>query len=209
MHLRFGLDGPNAAIGNKHSLRLPAAISLLIVALMLSGCSKGAGGSSMNLKWPGVAQKEMPVKSSYAFGVTKTFTDINNNISSAPSYRVYAANYDLDAANFAVTMNKPLASDDQIRVTFSLVGDQGGNEKSPLKAGDYSAKADKFMKVEDASIVTRKDGKDDTLWLERGALAGNVKVTSVSGDSVTGEADLTDGQSAIKGPFTAKILVRK
>jgi hypothetical protein len=163
----------------------------------------------MKLKWPGVDQKEMPVKSSYAFGITKTFTDVNNKITTAPSYRVYAANYDLDAANFAVTMNKPLVSDDQIRVTFSLVGDQGGNEKSPLKAGDYAAKADKFMKVEDASIVTRKDGKDDTLWLERSALAGNVKVASVSGDTVTGEADLTDGKSAIKGPFTAKILPRK
>jgi hypothetical protein len=190
------------------SLRLPATISFLIVALLLSACGK-AGPSSMALKWPGVDQKEMPVKSSYAFGVTKSFTDINNKITTAPSYRVYAASYDLDAANFAVTMNKPLASDDQIRVTFSLVGDQGGNEKSPLKAGDYAAKADKFMKVEDASIVTRKDGKDDTLWLDRSALTGTAKVTSVSGDSVTGEVDLTDGQSAIKGPFTAKILVRK
>jgi len=176
---------------------------------MLSGCSKGGGANSMNLKWPGVNQKEMPVKSSYAFGVTKTFTDINNKITTAPSYRVYAASYDLDAANFSQTMDKPLASDDQIRVTFSLVGDQGGNEKTPLKAGDYSAKADKFMKVETAGIVTRKDGKDDTFWLDRSALTGNVKVTSVSGDSASGEVDLSDGKSAIKGPFTAKILLRK
>ena len=209
MHPLLRSNGPDAASGNKHSLRLPAAISFLVFALMLTGCSKGAGASSMKLKWPGVDQKEMPVKSSYAFGVTKTFTDINNKISTAPSYRVYAASYDLDAANFAQTMNKPLASDDQIRVTFSLVGDQGGTEKSPLKAGDYLAKADKFMKVEDASITTRKDGKDDTLWLDRSALTGTVNVTSASGDSVTGEADLTDGRSAFKGPFTAKILVRK
>ena len=208
MHPLLKSNGLYPASGYKHSLRLSAAISFLIVALMLSACGK-AGPSSMNLKWPGMAQKEMPVKSSYAYGVTKSFTDINNKISTAPSYRVYAASYDLDAANFSQTMDKPLASDDQIRVTFSLVGDQGGTEKTPLKAGDYSAKADKFMKVESAGIVTRKDGKDDTLWLDRSALAGNVKVTSVAGDSVTGEADLTDGQSAIKGPFTAKILVRK
>jgi hypothetical protein len=179
-----------------------------MVALLLSGCGK-AGPSSMKLKWPGVGEKEMPVKSSFAFGVTKSFTDINNKITTAPSYRVYAASYDLDAANFSQTMDKPLASDDQIRVTFSLVGDQGGTEKTPLKPGDYSAKADKFMKAETAGIVTRKDGKDDTLWLDRSALAGTVKVTSVSGDSVTGEADLSDGRSAIKGPFTTKILVRK
>lgn len=151
----------------------------------------------------------MPVKSSYAFGVTKSFTDINNKMTTAPSYRVYAASYDLDSGNFAQTMDRPLPSDDQIRVTFSLVGDQGGNEKSPMKAGDYSAKADKFMKVEDASIVTRQGGKDNTLWLDRSKLSGNVKVKSVSGDTMTGEADLTDGQSAIKGAFTAKILLRK
>jgi hypothetical protein len=96
-----------------------------------------------------------------------------------------------------------------MRITFSLVGEQGGNEKSPLKPGDYSAKADKFMKVETAGIVTRKDGKDDVLWFDRSGLTGNVKVTAVSGDSITGEADITDGQSAIKGPFIAKVLVRK
>jgi hypothetical protein len=177
--------------------------------ILPAGCGKGAGGSSMKLKWPGVNEKEMPVKSSYAFGVTKTFTDVNQKISTAPSYRVYAASYDLDAGNFAQTMNKPLATDDQIRITFSLVGDQGGNEKSPLKTGDYSAKADKFMKVEDVGIVTRKDGKDDTLWFERGAINGTVKVTSVSDGTVAGDVDLTSGDSAIKGPFTAKVLVRK
>lgn len=198
----------NAAVGNKPPLRL-AATSFLIVALMFSSCSKGGGANSLNLKWPGINQKEMPVKSSYAYGVTKTFTDINNKISTAPSYRVYAASYDLDVANFSQTMDRPLASDDQMRVTFSLVGEQGGNEKTPVKAGDYSAKADKFMKVETAGIITRKDGKDDTLWLDRSALNGTAKVTSVSGDSISGEVDLTDGQSAIKGPFTAKILVRK
>ena len=188
---------------------LIATILLLALFAVLTGCSKSAGGNSMNLKWPGVSQKEMPVKSSYAFGVTKTFTDINQKISTAPSYQVFAANYDLDAATFGQSLNKPLASDDQMRVTFSLVGDEGGNEKSPLKAGEYSAKADKFMKVEAAGIVTRKDGKDNTLWLDRSSLTGAVKVTSVSGDSISGDADLTAGESAIKGAFTAKILVRK
>ena len=178
---------------NRHYTHLGVAITCLMLVGLLSGCGK-TGSNSMSLKWPGVDRKEMPVKSSYAFGVTKTFTDINNKMTTAPSYRVYAASYDLDSGNFAQTMDKPLPSDDQIRVTFSLVGDQGGNEKSPLKAGDYSAKADKFMKVEDASIVTRKDGKDNTLWLDRSKLSGNVKVASVSGDTMTGEADLTDGE---------------
>lgn len=194
---------------NQYPLQSSVVLFFLILALLPAGCGKSAGANSMKLKWPGMDNKEMPVKSSYAYAVTKTFTDINNNITTAPSYRVYAASYDLDAGNFSQTMDKPLASDDQVRITFSLIGDQGGNEKTPLKAGDYSAKADRFMKAETAGIVTRKDGKDDTLWLDRSALTGNVKVTSVTADTIIGEADLTDGKSAIKGPFAAKILIRK
>ena len=200
---------PGFARVNFPNLHLVATISLLALFVVLTGCSKSAGGNSMNLKWPGMNQKEMPVKSSYAFAVTKTFTDINQKISTAPSYQVFAANYDLDATTFGLTLNKPLAADDQLRVTLSLVGDEGGNEKSPLKAGDYSAKADKFMKVEAVGIVTRKDGKDNTLWLDRSTLTGTVKVTSASAEAVSGDVDLNAGESAIKGSFTAKILVRK
>ena len=181
---------------------------LITLALVVGGCGK-AGGGSMELKSPATGDKEMPVKSGYAFSVTKTFTDTANQITTAPSYRVYAANYDLDAGNFALTLDKPLTSDEQVRVVFSLVGDQGGNEKTAAKAGTYSAKADKFMKVEDAVIVSRKGGADTKTWLERSTLTGDAKVTSVSGDTITGEVDLTSGAMSIKGPFTAKILVRK
>src|SRR5437588_606110 len=124
------------------ALRFIFALGLIALASIFGGCSKGSGANSMQLKSPIVGDKDMPVKSGYAFPVTKTFTDTANNMSTAPSYRVYAANYDLDGGNFAMTLNKPLTADDQVRVTFSLVGDQGGNEKTPPKAGAYSAKAD-------------------------------------------------------------------
>ena len=118
------------------------------------------------------------------------------------------ANYDLDAANFAMTLQKPLTSDDQIRVEFSLVGEEGTNEKSPAKAGTYSAKADKYMKVETVGIVTRKSGTDTRNWLDRSALTGEVKVTSVSADSISGDIDVTAGNASV-GSFTAKVLKRK
>ena len=191
----------------------PASFTLAFIALMLGlflvGCGKSAGGSSMQLKSPATGDKDMPVKSGYAFAVTKTFTDAAGKISTAPSYRVYAANYDLDSANFAMTLNKPLTSDEQMRVVFSLVGDQGGNEKTAAKAGAYSAKADKFMKVEDVAIVSRRAGADNTGWLDRSTLTGDAKVTSVSGDTISGQVDLSSGAMSVKGPFTAKILVRK
>jgi hypothetical protein len=181
---------------------------LIALALFLGGCGKGGGGS-MQLKSPATGDKDMPVKSGYAFAVNKTFTDTSNKITMAAAYNVAAANYDLDGTNFAMTLDKPLTSDDQVRVMFTLVGDQGTNDKSPLKAGTYSAKADKFMKVETAGIVSRKGGADNKVWFDRSTLTGDAKVTSVSGDIITGEVDLTSGAMSIKGPFTAKILVRK
>lgn len=177
-------------------------------ALLVSACSK-SGGSDLHVKSPATGEKDVAVKSSYAFAVTKTFTDINNKLTTASAYNVYAANYDLDAANFAMTMDKPLTSDDQLRVVFSLIGEEGTNDKSPLKAGTYSAKADKHMKVESVGIVSRKGGADNKAWLDRSTLTGNVKVTSASADSISGDFDLTAGDTTIKGSFTAKVLKRK
>lgn len=190
--------------------RVSFALFLIALALFVGGCSKGAGGSgSMQLKSPATGDKEMPVKSGYAFAVTKSFTDTSNKITTASAYNVYAASYDLDGANFAMTLNKPLTADDQLRVEFSLIGEQGTNDKSQLKAGTYSAKADKFMKLETVGITSRKGGADNKVWLDRSTLTGEAKVTSVSGDTISGEIDLSSGDMSIKGPFTAKILVRK
>ena len=72
------------------------------------------------------------------------------------------------------------------RCLFSLVGEEGTKENSPLKAGTYTAKADKYMKVEAVGIVTRKNGTEIKNWFDRGSLNGQVKVTSVSGDTATG-----------------------
>ena len=181
---------------------------ILVVAMSLAGCSKG-GGNDLHVKSPASGEKDLAVKSSYTFAVTKTFTDINQKITTAASYNVYAASYDLDAGNFAMTLQKPLTADDQVRVEFSLVGEEGTNEKSALKTGTYSAKADKYMKVETVGIVTRKGSADSKNWLDRSTLTGEVKLTAVSDDSISGDIDVTAGESSVKGSFTAKILKRK
>ena len=178
-------------------------------ALLVAGCGKGAGGSGLHIKSPATGEKDLPVKSSYAYAVTKTFTDPSNKITTASAYRTYAANYDLDAANFSMTMDKPLTSDDQVRVEFSLIGDQGTDDKGPPKAGTYSAKSDKFMKVETVGIASRKGGADNKVWLDRSSLTGEVKVTSASAEEISGDIDVTSGDTSIKGSFTGKILKRK
>ena len=185
------------------------AVLALGCALFVAGCGKGAGGSGLHVKSPATGEKDVPVKSAYSYGVTKTFTDIAGKMTTASTYNTDAANYDLDATNFAMTLDKPLTSDDQVRVMFSLVGEQGTDEKASLKAGTYSAKADKFMKVETVGIVSRKGGPDNKVWLDRGTLTGEVKLTSASADEISGDIDVTSGDTSIKGSFTAKILKRK
>lgn len=181
----------------------------LALALGLVGCGKGAGGNSLHIKSAATSEKDLAIKSSYAFAVTKTFTDINNKITTASAYNVYVANYDLDAGNFAMTLDKPLTSDDQVRVMFTLIGEQGTNDKSPLKAGTYSAKADKYMRVETVGMVSRKGGSDSKVWFDRSSVNGEVKVTAATADSISGDVDLTAGENVIKGSFTAKVLTRK
>jgi hypothetical protein len=184
-------------------------VVILLTALSLFGCGKMAGGNSLHVKSAAAGDKDIPVKSSYAFAVTKSFTDVNGKITTASAYNVYVANYDLDNKNFAMTMDRPLASDDQVRVVFSLIGNEGSNDHSAPIAGDYSAKADKYMKVESAGIVARKGGADVKSWLDRSMLTGDVKVPSATADEISGDVNLTSGDMSIKGSFTAKILKRK
>ena len=177
-------------------------------AVIIAGCSK-SGGAGLHVKSAATGEKDVTVKSSYSFAVTKTFTDASGKMTTASSYRTYVANYDLDGANFALTLDKPLTSDDQVRVAFSLVGEEGTKEASPPTAGTYSAKADKYMKVEDVSIISRKGGADNKFFLDRSTLSGQVKVTSATAGEIAGDIDLSGGDNVIKGSFTAKVLKRR
>jgi hypothetical protein len=187
-----------------------ALASLAISTLLtLGACGKSAGGNALHVKSTTTGEKDLAIKLGYAFAVTKSFTDINNKITTASAYNVYLANYDLDAKNFAMTLDKPLTADDQVRVFFSLIGDEGTNDKSTLKVATYSAKAEKYGKAESAGIVARKNGADVKSWLDRSMLTGEVKVTSATADEINGDVNLSSGDTSIKGSFTAKILKRK
>jgi hypothetical protein len=178
-------------------------------ALLSTGCGHSSGGNELHVKSAAAGEKDVATKSAFADPVTKSFTDTSGKMTTAVVYNVHAANYDLDGGRFGASLNNPMPADDSIRVMFSLVGEEGTKENSPLKAGTYSAKADKYMKVETVGIVTRKNGTEIKNWFDRAALNGEVKVTSVSGDSASGDIDVTAGDNTVKGSFTAKILRRK
>lgn len=193
-----------------HKTRKVNLVTLLIVcALSLLACSKNGGGNDLHVKSAAAGEKDVAIKTAFGDPVTKSFTDTSGKLTTAVVYNIHAANYDLDGGRFGASLNNPMPADDSIRVMFSLVGEEGTKENSPLKAGTYSAKADKYMKVETVGIVTRKNGTEIKNWFDRSTLNGEIKVTSASGDSASGDIDVTAGDSIIKGSFTAKILHRK
>ena len=181
----------------------------IVCALPLFGCGNSSGRNDLHVKSAAAGDRDVATKSAFADPVTKSFTDTSGKITTAVVYNFHVANYDLDGGRFGASLNNPMPADDSIRVMFSLVGEEGTKENSPLKAGTYSAKADKYMKVETVGIVTRKNGSEIKNWFDRSTLNGEVKVTSVSGDSANGDIDVTAGNNTIKGSFTAKILQRR
>ncbi len=59
---------------------------------------------------------------------------------------------------------------------------------------------------EPLSVVSKKGGQDNKLSLDRRTLTGDVKVSSVSTNEVSGDVDPNSGGASIKGSFTAKVL---
>ena len=70
-------------------------------------------------------------------------------------------------------------------------------------------KSERFNKVSTVIITTFVDGKEksdsfDTMSSMSKA-EGEVKITAVSADSVSGEINVSEGDKTIKGTFTAKL----
>lgn len=184
----------------------------ICAALIFAACGGGIGGSKLDIK-AGGKDSALNIKSSGSGTATKTFTDKDGKMSTASTTSIYLASYDLDTTNVG-TMRKPLTAADQMRVGMSLVGEEGTNDKSPLKVGTYKAgPTEKFSKVDWLSVSTFADGKEaktdfDTNF-STSKITGGVKITSVSGDAINGEIDVTDGDKSIKGSFTAKMPGKK
>ncbi len=186
---------------------LALIIGIFTAACGAGGAGSGTGAAKLNIKTGG-QDKTMDVKSGGVY-----YGNVINTSPGKPNIQTFAhtivvANYDLDTANLA-TMRKPMTAADQMRVMISLTGEEATNEKSPLKTGTYDTKADKFNKVRALVVTSYVDGKDkdenfDTMSSVT-KVAGTVKLTSVTDDSVAGEIDVTDGEKAIKGTFTAKL----
>lgn len=180
---------------------------VFLIAVLLTACG-GAGESKLDVKAGG---KNLPfsVKSSGTYSSVKTFTDAQSKVTKASSNYIVLANYDIDTSSGMSSMEKAVTAPEQVRVAIQIVGEEGTDDKTGIKTGKYTTKADKFGKVDYVNIAYFADGKESKNIFNISKTEGEVKITSVSADSISGEINLTEGDKSVKGSFTAKIPVKK
>lgn len=187
-------------------------LTLLALLMFTFGCGGiGGGGSRLDIKI-GDKNTTLNITSSGSLTSTKTFSftkDGQTTSTKAASHYFAMANYDLDTTSGMISMGKPLTADGQARVAIQLVGEEGTDDKATLKTGTYTTKAEKFNKIDYLNISVYSEGKENKVSFNIDKADGEVKITSVSDESVSGEIDVTEGDKSVKGSFTAKITKRK
>lgn len=202
-------------------------LTLSLACILLTACGSAAdtntGANTATGAGASASSPKLDVKVSgkdSTLNVKSGAVYYGNVIATAPgkpniqtsAHTLYLANYEMDTSTPG-WMRKPLTAPDQMRVDIQLTGEEGTKEDSPFKVATYSTKADKFNSVRFVQIITFADGKQtetrfDTSF-SREKVNGEVKITSVTADTVSGEVNLTEGDKSIKGTFTAKLPAAK
>ena len=179
--------------------------TLIALIWMLAAC--GGGSAKLSVKTGG-KDVAMDIKTGMAsFGNVISTSPGKPNIQTF-SHSIYLANFEMDTTSVA-TMKKPLSSPEQIRILIGLQGEEGTKDDSPFKVGTYTLKSERFNKVSTVMITTFADGKEksdsfDTMSSMSKA-DGEVKITTVTADSVSGEINVTEGDRSAKGTFPPKL----
>jgi hypothetical protein len=189
-------------------------LTLALVALFLCACgAAGAGEPKLDVKVGG-KDSTLNVKSGAVYPSEMVFTAPGKPDVKTSAHTIYLTNYEMDTTGPG-WMNKPLTAPEQIRVGIQLTGEGGTAKDSPFKVGTYSAQADKVNGVRFVKVSAFADGKQtDTTFNSLMGLgdqkaSGEVKISSVTADAVSGEVNLTEGDKSIKGAFTAKLPQKK
>jgi hypothetical protein len=132
------------------------------------------------------------------------------------TYTIYLTNYEMDTQSPGpIWMRKPLATPEHMRVAIQLTGEDGTTKDSPVKVGTYSAQANQVNGVRSVMVISSADGKQtemgfkSLMGLGDKKASGEVKIASVTADTVSGEVNLTEGDNSLKGTFTAKLPAAK
>jgi len=195
-------------------LLLIICVCLLVLACGNKGGPGGADSkSAFEIKIEGTVVP-MEVKSSWEAQIS--FTDYGQNPSPTTAlYQFAIRNYAYDKPNGSImASNEKLSAPGQVLVYFTLYGENGKSDiKTPVKVATYTGGGAMNMTLGRVLVYRYGDGKDDLkiIAYDSGSASnkGSVKITAVTGDTITGEIDASgksDGKDvSVKGPFTVKI----
>jgi hypothetical protein len=99
---------------------------------------------------------------------------------------------------------------DQVKICFKLNGPVGFDEKAQIKTAAYPVASFSGPYQPDrvgttgTTIRVYENGAERKEYFNAAHMKGQVEITSASADSVSGEINLTDGKSEIKGGFRAE-----
>lgn len=185
------------------------AFLIAVVMTTLIGCGS-TGGTKFDVSFNG-SSVPLNVTSSGVYPSTKTFSftkDGETTMTKAVNHYIALSNFELETRG-PVTMGKPLTGDGNVRVVFQIVGDEGTDEKDAVKVGSYATKCEKYNCVDYLQISRFTGGKEEKISIDVRKAEGEVKIASVSEDTVTGEIDVKEGANSVKGGFTAKITTKR
>lgn len=204
---------------------------IAITALFITACGGGSVGTNGTnsvsnsatkpaAKSPFVVKvngKDVPFEMNNA---SVEMSSINSQTSKAitPYNKFIIRNYEYDTEKTGKEdTDKKLTASGQTRIIFFLYGDPASGEKAPPPVGNYISSVKELKTINSfhgVSIRTFAEGNDEFksigLTTADPQNQGEIKITSVTADEVTGEINVvaTDG-STIKGQFTAKLIKAK
>lgn len=185
-------------------------VQIVIVVVLFSACSgvgsPGGGSTEITVAVDGKESKFTP-SSSWAYHSTKTFSeqvDGENKMTKSSITTIVLANFELDSKQAFISLGKQkLDKPEQFKVMFGFTGAEETTVDTPIKSGDYTAEAVKYSKLETPKIYYFADGEEKAVEFEKNTFKGKLTITGVSGTTITGTIDATDGKNTLKGSFSA------
>lgn len=183
-------------------------VFIFCIALFLTSCSSGGFEAKVNgTNVLGEVKSAWLKKTEYSSGNGKT-TAMN-------VFVIRNFEYDANAKGSALFDNEKLAEKGQTRVQFTVYDEPGSDKKTPLKVGTYPSGTANNKSLGVCGIFQQAEGKDESTitWFGQPTDKGEVKITSVTDDEISGEVECTgksnDKEIYVKGKFTAKIYKEK
>lgn len=190
---------------------------ITITALFLTGCGGvGAVTSSSGGKITGISKDRSGAEKTKDLEIKKGIVTVTESTHSAKGSVAKVVHYDFVLNNFEFdekdNKSKDPKEDGQVSGSFTLFGAKDATKETPLKEGTFAV-----AQHTDGIEVNDKVGKAEIEFFEGGKREsfsistvsprkGQVIIKSISGDTISGEIDMTDDFRTIKGNFTAKIV---